>query len=315
VSGIAVDIVTGFLGSGKTTLLRHALASTLAGHRVAVIVNEVGDIGIDGRVISGLQHVESMVELDSGCICCSIDEYRFDLAVQEIVDAADPTLIVIETTGVADPTAILPRIDRAGLGLDAITAVVDAENWRRTARHSAVAAAQVRAADFLVMNKTDLVSGREAAGVRRRLRRLNRRAQIVGCEQGRVDADVLFATGIRRFRSAEPVEAGVAEVAGGKVPVEDAVDAFSYKAEKPLDYGRFEGFLAGLPPQIIRAKGFVRIAGNPWSALFNYTCGRYDLKWVQLGDGAGSSQAVFIGRGTRKIRDRVLARLARCETE
>lgn len=311
-SGIAVDIVTGFLGSGKTTLLRHALASTLAGHRVAVIVNEVGDIGVDGRVISGLEHVESMVELDSGCICCSIDEYRFDLAVQEIVQAADPTLIVIETTGVADPAAIIPRIERAGLGLDAVTAVVDAENWLRTARESSVAGSQVRAADFLVMNKTDLVSARQAAGVRKRLRRLNRRAQIVSCEQGRVDADVLFATGIRRFRSAEAPEPGPS---GRPAPTEDAVDVFSYKAEKPLDYGRFEGFLAALPPQIIRAKGFVRIAGNPWSALFNYTCGRYDLKWVQLGNGAGSSQAVFIGRGTDKIRDRVLARLARCETE
>ena len=59
-SGVAVDIVTGFLGSGKTTLLRHALTNTLAGHRVAVIVNAIGDIGIDARVISGLEHVESM---------------------------------------------------------------------------------------------------------------------------------------------------------------------------------------------------------------------------------------------------------------
>jgi G3E family GTPase len=312
VSGVAVDIVTGFLGSGKTTLLRHALTNTLAGHRVAVIVNEIGDIGIDGRVISGLEHVESMVELDSGCICCSIDEYRFDLAVQEIVEAADPTLIVIETTGVADPAAILPRIERAGLGLDAITAIIDAENWPRTSKQSAVAVAQVRAADFLVLNKRDLVSVREAAGVRKRLRRLNRRAQIVSCEQGRVDADVLFATGIRRLRSADTADPGSA---GRETPAEDGVDVFSYRSEKTLDYGRFEGFLAGLPPQIIRAKGFVRIAGNPWSALFNYTCGRYDLKWVQLGDGAGSSQAVFIGRASDKIRGRVLARLARCETE
>src|SRR5262249_41911161 len=100
---VAVDILTGFLGSGKTTLLRHVLDHGLRGKPVAVIMNEIGEIGIDGRVITGLSAVEQMVELSSGCICCTIDDYRFDLAVQEIVETARPHLIVIESTGLADP--------------------------------------------------------------------------------------------------------------------------------------------------------------------------------------------------------------------
>ena len=73
---VAVDILTGFLGSGKTTLLGHVLAHGLRGKPVAVIMNEIGEVGIDGRVITGLANVEKMVELSSGCICCSIDDYR-----------------------------------------------------------------------------------------------------------------------------------------------------------------------------------------------------------------------------------------------
>src|SRR5207249_3852127 len=95
---VAVDILTGFLGSGKTTLLRHVLEHGLRGKPVAVIMNEIGEVGIDGRVVTGLANVEKMVELTSGCICCSIDDYRFDLAIQEIIDTAKPHLIVIEST-------------------------------------------------------------------------------------------------------------------------------------------------------------------------------------------------------------------------
>src|SRR4029450_11597178 len=99
----AVDILTGFLGSGKTTLLRHVLDHGLRGKPVAVIMNEIGEIGMEGRVITGLWAVEQMVELSSGCICCTIDDYRFDLAVQGIVETARPHLIIIEANGVAAP--------------------------------------------------------------------------------------------------------------------------------------------------------------------------------------------------------------------
>ena len=107
---VAVDILTGFLGSGKTTLLRHVLDHGLRGKPVAVIMNEIGEIGIDGRVVTGLSAVEKMVELSSGCICCTIDDYRFDLAVQEIIETARPHLIIIESTGLADPEPlVVPR--------------------------------------------------------------------------------------------------------------------------------------------------------------------------------------------------------------
>ena len=90
-SAVAVDILTGFLGSGKTTLLRHVLDHGLKGKPVAVVMNEIGEVGIDGKVVTGLSNVEKMVELSSGWICCTIDDYRFDLAIQEIVDTVKRT--------------------------------------------------------------------------------------------------------------------------------------------------------------------------------------------------------------------------------
>src|SRR5438552_16910245 len=128
---VAVDILTGFLGSGKTTLLGHVLAHGLRGKPVAVIMNEIGEVGIDGRVITGLANVEKMVELSSGCICCSIDDYRFDLASQEIIETAKPHLVIIESAGLADPEPLASRVKNAGPGLDAVITVVDTANVKR----------------------------------------------------------------------------------------------------------------------------------------------------------------------------------------
>src|SRR3989475_10450734 len=125
---VAVDILTGFLGSGKTTLLRHVLEHGLRGKPVAVIMNEIGEVGIDGRVVTGLANVEKMVELTSGCICCSIDDYRFDLAIQEIIDTTKPHRIVIESTGLADPEPLAYPAKTPGLGHHAVLTTLDAAN-------------------------------------------------------------------------------------------------------------------------------------------------------------------------------------------
>ena len=142
---VAVDIVTGFLGSGKTTLLSHVLAHGLKGKPVAVVMNEIGEVGIDGRVVTGLNYVEKMVELSSGCICCSIDEYRFDLAIQELIETVHPHLIIIESTGLADPDPLTYRVKAAGLKLDAVITVVDAANVERFVKETEVATAQIAA--------------------------------------------------------------------------------------------------------------------------------------------------------------------------
>jgi cobalamin biosynthesis protein CobW len=308
VRSVAVDILTGFLGSGKTTLLRHVLDHGLGGKPVAVIMNEIGEIGIDGKVVTGLSAVEKMVELSSGCICCSIDDYKFDLAIQEIIETTRPHLIVIESTGLADPEPLAYRVKSSGLGLDAVITVVDAANVERQLRETEVAGAQIEAADFLVVNKTDLVDEAALGRVERRLRRLNRRAERVRTVRGAVESDVLFATGVAAFR--ERARSGSGHLHA------DGIGSFVYRSGRALEQDAFERFLGRLPADVLRAKGIVRFAGRDWHCLFNFTCGRHELTWLRLdGAAATESQAVFIGRQIERHRARIEAELAACETE
>ncbi|HLK10086.1 MAG TPA: GTP-binding protein [Candidatus Binatia bacterium] len=302
---VAVDILTGFLGSGKTTLLRHVLDHGLRGKPVAVIMNEIGEVGIDGRVVTGLSNVEKMVELSSGCICCAIDDYKFDLAVQEIIETAKPHLIVIESTGLADPEPLAYRVKAAGLGLDAVITVVDADNVERHLRETQVARAQIEAADFLVLNKIDLVPAAGVARLEKRLRRLNPRAERMRTVRGAVESDVLFATGVAAYREHARARSDHLHA--------DGIGSFLYRSTAPLEQEAFERVLAGLPADILRAKGIVRFAGRDWHCLFNFTCGRHELTWLKV-PAATESQAVFIGRRLDRHRERLLAALAACET-
>jgi len=304
---VAVDILTGFLGSGKTTLLGHVLAHGLRGKPVAVIMNEIGEVGIDGKVITGLANVEKMVELSSGCICCSIDDYRFDLAIQEIIETTRPHLVIIESTGLADPEPLAYRVKNAGLGLDGIITVVDAANVGRQLAEAAVARAQIEAADFLVVNKTDLVDGAALAAVERRLAKLNPRAERFPTVRGALDSDVLFATGVATYRALARQPANHLEA--------DGIGSFVYRSARPLRQEAFERFLTRLPRGVLRAKGIVRFAGRDWHALFNFTFGRHEITWIRLDEAGGESQAVFIGRGLEGLRERIEAGLAACEVD
>ena len=304
---VAVDILTGFLGSGKTTLLGHVLAHGLRGKPVAVIMNEIGEVGIDGRVITGLANVEKMVELSSGCICCSIDDYRFDLAIQEIIETAKPHLVIIESTGLADPEPLAYRVKNAGLGLDAVITVVDAANVKRHLAETEVARAQIEAADFLVVNKTDLADDTALAAVERRLTRLNPRAERFRSVRGALDSEVLFATGVAAYR--QRAQHPTNHLAA------DGIGSFVYHSARPLRQEAFERVLGRLPRDVLRAKGIVRFAGRDWRALFNFTCGRHEITWIRLDEAGTESQAVFIGRDLDRHRARIERELVACEID
>jgi G3E family GTPase len=307
VRSVAVDILTGFLGSGKTTLLRHVLEHGLHGKPVAVIMNEIGEVGIDGTVVTGLSAVEKMVELASGCICCSIDDYRFDLAIQEIIETAHPHLIIIESTGLADPEPLAYRVKNAGLGLDAVITVVDVANLDRHLAEADVARAQLDAADFLVVNKVDLVDEASLVRVEKRLAKLNSRAERFRTVRGAIDSDVLFATGVATYRER-------ARTASDHLHA-DGIASFLWRSRRPLQQEAFERLLRRLPADVLRAKGIVRFSGRDWHCLFNFTCGRHELTWLRL-DGSGrEAQAVFIGRNLARHRSRIEGELAACETD
>jgi len=310
VKRVAVDIVTGFLGAGKTTLLAHALEGPLARPDVVFVVNEIGEIGLDGKVLTGFAEAERVVELASGCICCSIEDARFDLAIRELVERYDPALVVIETTGLADPRPLEERVVAAGLGLDAVITVVDASMLEVAVRQARVVRRQIEAADFIVMTKVDLCSPAELARSRKRVARWNRRARVFDAVRGRVGSELLFGLAVRHYRSSRTPAA-----ASRPHLLEDGIASVSLRSDRPLDRARFERFLEKLPDGVIRAKGIASIAGTPWRCVFNYTCGRYEMDWIECSSAGVGTEAVFLGRNIAEVESTLAEGLSRCQAE
>ncbi len=202
---IPVTLLTGFLGAGKTTLLNQVLLNA-GGDRVAVIVNEFGEAGLDHDLIETAQ--DDVVLMASGCLCCTVRgelaDTMADLLDRRKAGAFDFDRIVIETTGLADPGPILQTlvVDRtlaSTLRVDGVVTVVDAANGATTLDAQFEAVSQVAMADLIVLTKTDLVFPEAIAVLASRLRSLNQTAQIVHVQKGKGAIDHVWGlSGIRQ---------------------------------------------------------------------------------------------------------------------
>lgn len=190
-ASVPVVLLTGFLGAGKTTLLNHLLVTGLNGRRLAVIVNDIGEIGVDGRLVRGA--AGTVLELASGCICCSAGE-EFGVTLDAVLADLAPEALLIETTGIANPAALLEILDDERLRLDTVVTVVDAENYMVYRRYARVLELQVRFADIIALNKADLADEATLLSAEEDVRATNARAVIVRAVRGRLDPRLLFGT-------------------------------------------------------------------------------------------------------------------------
>ena len=187
-------VVSGFLGSGKTTLVRHLLeAAQREGVRVAVVSNELGELGID-RALLG-RGGEAFVELEGGCVCCELSDDLIE-TLETLRREVDPERIVIETSGVALPFDTTLNFWREPvchwIGDDTALVVVNAEQLDEGRDLEGTFEDQVSSADLLVLNKIDLVDESERDALVEKLRAIEPEAPIVTCERGRVAVDLLF---------------------------------------------------------------------------------------------------------------------------
>lgn len=301
-----VTLITGALGSGKTTLLRHLMGvvphvRAHACKKLAILMNEFGAIAIDSQIIEG-KNVR-MVELGGGCVCCALLG-EFEAAVAEIIDSVHPDLILVETTGVAEPEALVVDIQESlpQVRLDSVVTVADADalwrypSWGHTTR------AQLEAADLILLNKVDLVSAAQLAELKDKLARLNAHAAILPTQRCRVDPDVLFGF------AGEPEDSLPPHVrAHARHRHQPEVETFSYVTAALLERDCFERFAAGLSPVVVRAKGFVRFSEGTY--LFNFVAGRWELEpFVEK-----STTLVFIGAQVTQHQAALLTQLKACE--
>jgi G3E family GTPase len=289
---VPLTVITGPLGSGKTTLLRHIVATVP--RRLAILMNEFGEIAIDSKIVAGTN--VQIAELGGGCVCCALLG-EFEAAVQEILATVVPEWLVVETTGVAEPDALVLDIEDnlPAVRLDGVVTVTDADAMVRFPQLGHTTRLQIEAADLLVLNKADLVSAAELEAVRTTLACVKPAALILPTRRGQVDPALLFGlTPGPRVTSQRHVH-------------QPEFESVSYTTTACLDRSRFAGFVAGLHPTVYRAKGWVRFLTE--TCLFNFVAGRWEMEPFPVDDTA----LVFIGTHLTQHRAALLASLKACE--
>ena len=303
-TGVPVTILTGFLGAGKTTLMNHILRNQ-QGLKVAVLVNEFGEIGIDNDLV--LTTDEELVELSNGCICCSINGELLE-AVYRILDRPQPVdYIIVETTGLADPLPVamsfLASDLRDACRLDSIITLVDAENFSLDLLNGAVARSQVVYGDILLLNKADLVDSERLAAVESALTAIKPDARILRCCHGDVALGLLLSVGLfdsdRWFseRSVEPGTAshdhhghrhdhhhhghhhhGDATAVASAPPAIEGFTSVSFSSDQPFDLRSFQNFLDNqLPQGVFRAKGILWFQQSQRRHVFHMAGKRFSI--------------------------------------
>ena len=288
-----ITLITGPLGSGKTTLLRHILDHVRK--KIAILMNEFGEIAIDRKIIEG-KNIQ-IAELDGGCVCCSL-QGEFEAAVNEVIDSIDPEMIVVETTGVAEPDALIFDIQESlpRVRLDGVVTVADADAMVRFPQIGHTTRMQIEDADIILLNKVDLVSSEELIKVKEKLSQMNEAAPILLIERCQADPDLLF--GIARAREIQPSQ-HVHQL---------EFESFSYINKALLDRNRFEQFANHLK-NVYRAKGFVCFPEG--SFLFNFVAGRWELEPFR----EEKTTLVFIGKALELEKQGIIEELRECELE
>ena len=306
---IPVTVLTGFLGAGKTTLLNRLL-SELAGKRIAVIVNEFGDIGIDGDLIE--TGGEELIELSSGCICCVV---RGDLirGMRNLL-AEKPGLdgIIIETTGLANPspviqTMVIDQVIGAQCRLDSVVCVVDAVHIESQLADGVDAADQIAFSDHLILNK--IADARQPIGeIEATLRRINPYATITRTNRADVPAHIIIN------RHGFDLDRIDTQLSAENAPDHEhhhhdhvghidrtGITSVSLTCAQPLDADRLEEWLQDLLARhgtdILRTKGILSVAGEDRKLALQAVNMMLEGDFIgDWGSEPRGSRLVFIGR-------------------
>ncbi|NKK96383.1 GTP-binding protein [Rhizobium leguminosarum bv. viciae] len=269
---LATTILTGFLGTGKTTLLNHLLTS-IENESVAVIVNEFGEVGIDGKLV--VPTADEVIELNNGCICCTV---RGDLiaAIGELLRSGRPIdRIIIETSGLADPAPVIQSflLDETlarRLQLDAIVTVVDARHMKQQLSQDE-AREQISFADVLLLNKIDLESAEDLAATEQQLRGINPLARIIRTRDCKVELSAVLDVGAFNLKNILSIDPDILK--DHEHEHDQSIGCVAIQDFGPLDPAALNVWLNRLAQEIgtdlFRMKGVLNLHGEQRRYVFH----------------------------------------------
>lgn len=295
---IPLTVIGGFLGAGKTTLLNYLLRSQHT-ERVLVMVNDFGAINIDAElIIAQPGEANDIITLSNGCACCSIGGDLMQAFLRIASMPIPPDRIVIEASGVAEPDRIaqIGRIS-AGLRDEGVVTLVDAAAIRNQASDRYIGTLvlkQLKTADIVVINKTDLLGPDELVSLRRWLEQMAPTAKQIACRQGEVQAEIILGSGLLSDQRLLEHQEGQSK----QQNLDDIFHTSCFTSRLPLCRARLHEALEHLPENILRGKGLVYLEENTNPFVLQFSGRRWSLSPYKGHARSTVSRLVFIGLKT-----------------
>lgn len=292
-------IITGFLGVGKTTMLTNTVKKYFADKKVAIVVNEFGDIGIDGNILSNVY--SEVLEISEGCICCQLAE-EFESGVMEIMNKYDPEIIFVETSGASEPFPIFLSMQNLGISVEGVICVVDSKNLD-SYKDNSTAKYQIGGSNIMVLNKTDLVTDDELEAVKKDVIAIKEEYNIKNTLTGKTIFNNYVINNAQQGLVNKEVFEGVYkidEIVGLAKDykhldhtTEDSITQKVAYLKEDIEFNDVDEVLKNLPKSIYRVKGVVRVKDVPNPIVINYSFG--NVSFEELEEYTEPSIMILIG--------------------
>ncbi len=285
---VSVTIITGYLGSGKTTLMNELLRKN-SDKKMAIVVNDLGSVNIDSELIKNGNIIENktLLEMTGGCICCTL-RAKFMQELQEIAVREDIDSILVEASGVSNPTGICEgfvvyeeRFPQLAFYLNNVVTVVDAsriydefldglrdDSPKDDADIINLIMDQIEFCNLLVLNKCDLLNAEQLSQVKEVIRGLQPEAEIIESVQGKINLDMIFNCtkfDFNKVLSSSTYQKSLDRDASNDAKGMDdfGITSFVYKEVRPFNYNKFMRFINDYPKCLIRSKGYMWFSKHP----------------------------------------------------